>query len=123
MARYRTRFAPPALARRLRRDATLAERRLWRMLRDHSIGVKFCCQHRIDRFIADFAAPEIRLVVELDGGQHADNTDDAARTEILERAGWHVLRFWNIEVLGNIEGVYSVIEMEVKRRKGGIPLK
>ena len=81
------------------------------MVRNRKIaGCKFRRQVPIDRFFADFACPERRLVVELDGSQHADEVDyDAARTELLEASGWTVLRFWNRQVLENPEGVAAAI--------------
>ena len=98
-------------ARELRRFATDAERALWSHLRNRQVeGCKFRRQAPIDRFIADFACLERRLVIELDGGQHAEQTHyDGMRTQALEAAGWTVLRFWNHEVLQNVEGVLIAI--------------
>jgi very-short-patch-repair endonuclease len=90
---------------------TEAERRVWRLLRLRQlVGHKFRRQVPIGRFIADFACHEARLVVEIDGGQHdASSPEEAARTEFLQHQGYRVLRFWNNEVLTNIEGVHDVI--------------
>ena len=81
------------------------------MLRNRKIaGCKFRRQYPIDRYFADFACLEARLVIELDGGQHAEQVDyDAARTEVIESGGWMVMRFWNSQVLDNPEGVTMAI--------------
>jgi very-short-patch-repair endonuclease len=89
----------------LRRDATDAERRLWAALRARRLDAKFRRQHPIGRYVVDLACIEARLVVEADGGQHADSASDAVRTRYLERGGWRVIRFWNSGILGNTEGV------------------
>ena len=99
------------IARRLRRDATEVERRMWRLLRSRALdGWKFRRQHPIERFVADFACPAAKLVIELDGDQHADRAaQDADRTSALARRGWRVLRFWNNEVMENAESVADTI--------------
>ena len=99
--------APPALARRLRRDQTEAEKRLWFQLRDRRLGGwKFRRQCPVDRYIVDFLCADAHLIVELDGGQHAVRVEaDARRTEILESLGYLVVRYWNNDVMQNIEGV------------------
>lgn len=97
-------------ARRLRRDMTDAERILWRRLRSRElIGWKFRRQHPIGRYIVDFICLEAGLVVELDGGQHAESHADAVRTEFLEDAGYRVLRFWNNDVLTQTDAVLAVV--------------
>ena len=89
---------------------TDAEHRLWAALRDRRLqGYKFRRQHPIGRFIVDFVCIEHRLVIEADGGQHADNVADERRTERIERQGWRVLRFWNNEILANTEGVQDTV--------------
>ena len=92
-------------ARRLRREMTEAERKLWRFLRDRTlVGVKFRRQVPIGNFIADFCCLDSRLIVELDGGQHADQGDaDASRSRFLAKEGFRVLRFWNDQVLNGAE--------------------
>ena len=96
-------------ARSLRRNATDAEALLWSRLRNRQLnGVKFRRQVPIGPYIADFLSAEARLIVELDGGQHSVETD-ATRTTFLETAGLRVIRFWNHDVLGNIEGVLETI--------------
>jgi len=101
----------PAVARRLRRQQTDAERVLWLRLRNLRLaGWKFKRQVPIDRFIVDFLCADAKLIVELDGGQHAVRTrDDEERTKTLEAMGYLVLRFWNNEVMRNIEGVLEEI--------------
>ncbi|MFC5306090.1 endonuclease domain-containing protein [Azospirillum picis] len=94
----------------MRRVPTDAERKLWSVLRRRQIGGwYFRRQHPIHPFIADFACVEAMLVVEVDGGQHAESSYDAARDQRMEAAGWRVLRFWNTDVLSNPEGVARMI--------------
>lgn len=84
---------------------TQAERKMWAALRNRGVaGVKFRRQHPIGPFIADFAAVELKLIVEIDGGQHGQETD-ARRSRYLEAQGWRIVRYWNNDVLGNIDGV------------------
>jgi very-short-patch-repair endonuclease len=88
-------------------NQTDAERRLWYALRDHRLnGWKWKRQTPRGPFIADFYCADAGLVVELDGGQHAENGNaamDARRTRVLERQGLRVMRFWNWEVLQDLE--------------------
>ncbi len=100
-----------ARARRLRRDMTDAEKLLWNRLRNRQLnGFKFRSQMWLAGFIADFACPEGRLVIEADGGQHADRAGyDQARTAAFGREGFRVLRFWNNDILSNIDGVLLTI--------------
>ena len=90
---------------------TEAERKLWAKLRSRSLsGAKFRRQVPIGSFVADFASIEVGLVIEIDGGQHASAAKaDAARSAVLEAAGFRVLRFWNNEVLVNTDGVLTTI--------------
>jgi adenine-specific DNA-methyltransferase len=84
---------------------TEAERRLWYALRDRRFaGWKFRRQETIHPVIVDFICSAARLIVEVDGGQHSED-GDAERTAALEAQGFRVLRFWNNEVLGNLDGV------------------
>ena len=101
----------PKLQRRLRSNMTDAEQRLWRFLRrKQMLGFKFRRQHPFGDYIVDFVCLEARLAIEVDGGQHdAQRADDAARTEYLKRAGFRVLRFWNNEVMNEIDSVTAVI--------------
>ena len=98
-------------ARRLRHDATDAERAIWRLLRNRRLSeYKFRRQHPIGPFIVDFYCHSKRLVIELDGGQHAEQVArDNRRTQWLEERGHRVLRFWDNDVLKNSEGVLEVI--------------
>jgi very-short-patch-repair endonuclease len=98
-------------ARRLRREMTPQERLLWQGLRGRRLeGYKFRRQMWLDGFIADFACPEARLVVEADGSQHAANRDyDANREAALARLGWRTLRYWNNEINEDLEAVLNAI--------------
>ena len=98
-------------ARELRKDMTDTEHRLWRRLRGGQLhGIKFRRQYVIGSYIADFAAPEIRLIIELDGGQHADQQAyDQQRSLFLQHQGYRVLRFWNHDVLQQTESVMTEI--------------
>jgi very-short-patch-repair endonuclease len=95
------------LARHLRVNQTDVERRIWFRLRDRRLfGLEFRRQVPIGPFIGDFVCREHSLIVELDGGQHASRiVADDRRTEWLERHGWRVIRFWNNDVIENIDGV------------------
>jgi very-short-patch-repair endonuclease len=134
-------------ARTLRRNMTDAEKRLWLHLRGGSLAeYKFRRQHPIGPYVADFACPACKLVVELDGGQHALNqASDERRTRELSARGYRVLRFWDHEALTNTQGVLDAIFdsltsspnlgeagaaphpnpllREERGRKGGRPLK
>ena len=98
-------------ARRLRNNPSKAERLLWLYLKNKQLKChKFRRQYIIAPFIVDFICLSQRLIIEVDGGHHAEQTlDDARRTRFLEDKGYTVLRFWNNEVLGNTEGVLEVI--------------
>jgi very-short-patch-repair endonuclease len=103
---------PTLRSRELRNSSTQAERKLWQHIRNRRLlGVRFNRQVPIGPFICDFAARTPKLIIELDGGQHALSTDiDERRTAYLERQGYRVLRFWNNDVMVNLAGVVSVIE-------------
>lgn len=97
-----------ANARSLRLNATDAEKLLWSHLRQ--LRPRFTRQLVVGHYILDFACRSRRLAVELDGGQHVLNAEaDAVRTAYLEAQGWHVLRFWNNDVLSNVDGVIVAI--------------
>jgi len=101
---------PDQNARRLRQSSTDAERWIWSALRDRRLSrYKFRRQHPIGDFVVDFACTEHGLVIEVDGGQHADNAADARRTPWFEKHGWRVIRFWNHDVLSNASGVIEAI--------------
>jgi len=96
--------------RRLRRNSTDAEMTLWFALRDRRLGgYKFVRQEAIGGYIVDFVCREKKLIVEVDGGQHADNPRDARRDAELVAQGYRVLRFWNSDVLRNTTGVIETI--------------
>jgi very-short-patch-repair endonuclease len=99
------------LQRGLRKGMTDAEIRLWRCLRGKQMdGHKFRRQHPFGDYILDFVCVEAKLVVEIDGGQHVTSMEkDVARTASLQKAGFRVLRFWNDQVLKNVEDVKSAI--------------
>lgn len=103
-------------ARSLRQNSTDAEQRLWYYLRDRRLlGYKFVRQQPVASYIADFACREADLIVELDGGQHAESAYDAERTRVLAEHGYAVLRFWNNDVLVNTDGVLSEIVGYLKK--------
>ncbi len=96
-------------AKSLRRDLTDVERRLWNVLRSRQFeGAKFRRQQPIGPFIVDFVCQQHRLIVEADGGQH-DAAKDAPRTAFIESVGYRVLRFWNNDIIENIDGVTQSI--------------
>jgi very-short-patch-repair endonuclease len=101
---------PNQKARRLRQSSTDAERGMWSALRDRRLSrFKFRRQHPIGPYVVDFACTEHALVIEIDGGQHADATKDGLRTAWLESRGWKVIRFWNNDVLTNTSGVVKTV--------------
>lgn len=103
-------------AKELRRKQTDAERVLWMRLRARQVnGLKFRRQHPIGRYIADFCCPEKCLVIEIDGGQHMNQTfDDERRTEFLVQEGYRVLRYWNHDVLTAPEAVLQHVIQETE---------
>jgi adenine-specific DNA-methyltransferase len=102
--------------RRLRSTQTDAERKLWLYLRNRGLsGAKFRRQRPIGAYIVDFCCLEQKLVVEIDGGQHVVNAErDQKRTDFLVSKGFRVLRFWNHEVLVQLELVLEHINRELK---------
>jgi very-short-patch-repair endonuclease len=103
-------FTKTARARTLRLNATDAELKLWNRLRSRSLGgFKFVRQEPIGPFVVDFMCREKRLIIEVDGGQHATDKRDASREQWLVDHRYRVLRFWNNDVLGNINGVLETI--------------
>jgi very-short-patch-repair endonuclease len=99
-------------SRDLKKSLTDAEIKLWANLRQANLGASFRRQHPVPPYIADFACPEKNLIVELDGGQHSEQHEyDLKRTAYLNEQGYGVLRFWNNEVLGNIDGVLETISL------------
>jgi very-short-patch-repair endonuclease len=103
------------LAGRPRRQSTDAESLLWSHLRSRQLEhAKFVRQLPIGSHVADFACRSLMLVIELDGGQHADSHADAARTRAIEAFGYRVIRFWNNDVMANTDGVLEMIAREVR---------
>ncbi|MDJ0950228.1 MAG: endonuclease domain-containing protein [Alphaproteobacteria bacterium] len=103
---------PSDRARDLRKNPTEAEKLLWSRLRLRQIGgVRFRRQVPIGPYVVDFASHEAKLIIEVDGGQHASNQEmDGRRTRWLESEGYRVIRFWNNEVLANTEAVLHSID-------------
>ncbi len=106
------------LQRRLRNAPTDAEHRLWQRLRNRQLdNCKFRRQHPFGDYIFDFVSLERKIIVELDGSQHANATKyDSARSQKLEDAGFLVLRFWNNQVSEDIDGVLEVIWQNLRAR-------
>ncbi len=100
-------------AKRLRRDMTDAERKLWHALRAHQFeNLGFRRQMPMGPYIVDFVSHRMRVIVEVDGGQHtfpSQRRHDETRDVWLKRRGYHVVRFWNNDILTNIEGVLTAI--------------
>ena len=119
-------------ARTLRQNMADAERRVWQILRSHKMnGYRFRRQVPIGRYIADFVCHEARLIVEIDGGQHdRSSPQEAERSGFMQNEGYRILRFWNTEVLANLDGVHEAIVEELRRitptqtlpHQGGGPL-
>ncbi|MGL4960798.1 MAG: endonuclease domain-containing protein [Inquilinus sp.] len=104
-------------ARRLRHDSTLAEGLLWRRLRNRGLaGAKFRRQHPVGPYVADLCCAEAMLIIEVDGSHHGP-VRDAQRTAFLESEGYTVLRFWNIDILQELEGVLLRIEEALTRSR------
>ncbi|MCM8805834.1 MAG: endonuclease domain-containing protein [Candidatus Omnitrophica bacterium] len=112
-------------ARRLRKELTETEKYLWKYLRDKQIGgFKFRRQQPVGRYIVDFINFEKKLVIEVDGGQHSIyKKRDIIRDKYLKKEGYRVLRFWDNEVLNNIEGVLEVIMQNLSPSPQPSPLK
>ena len=103
-------------ARALRQSMTDAERSIWRILRSAQMdGHRFRRQVPFGQYIADFVCHDARLIIEIDGGQHERSSrDEAKRTRFLEDQGYRIVRFWNNEVLSNLEGVGAIIARELR---------
>lgn len=112
---YRTRTETLANAKEFRRTMTEAEKKLWARLRNRQIeNAQFRKQVPVGPFIADFCCLKARLVVEVDGGQHETSPCDRERDAFLARNGYRVLRLWNNEVMGNIEGVAETVARSLR---------
>ena len=104
-------------AKQLRGRMSDAERRLWYRLRAHRFdGIKFKRQVPVGKYIVDFACLNRKLVIEVDGGQHAESKADRIRDEALRDLGFHVLRFWNYDVLTNTDAVLGEIAEALESR-------
>lgn len=106
------------VARKLRRESTPHERRLWALLRRKNFQhLKFRRQYVIGKYIVDFCCPAKKLVIELDGGGHAEERqmqNDKARDAFLQSEGFKILRVWNNELKNNLEGVFEEIIALIK---------
>jgi very-short-patch-repair endonuclease len=101
--------------RALRANMTVAEQKLWQRLRGKQLGVKFRRQHPFGNYILDFVCLPQGLIVELDGGQHAEQVlYDSERTAQLEAAGFRVLRFWNNQVMNELDSVVESIQRAIQ---------
>lgn len=101
------------LARKLRSNQTDAERLLWQYLRNNSLNIKFRRLVAMGSYVADFVAYSKKLIIEVDGGQHNEEGikfNDEERTKFFEKQGYKVIRFWNNEVLKNLDSVIIVIQ-------------
>ena len=97
------------IARKLRNNMTEAEKSLWYILRIENLGYKFRRQVQIGKYFVDFVCYEKKLIIEIDGGQHAESKDDTVRDAWLRSQGFIILRFWNNEVLENRDEVVKKI--------------
>ena len=114
---------PTLRSRRLRNNPTAAEVKLWTLLRNRqSAGTRFNRQVPIGPYICDFVARTARLIIEGDGGQHAiHQNSDAVRSDYLRAQGYSLIRFWNNEVLENMEGVAVAIKQSLMDRPSPSP--
>ena len=103
-------------AKQLHRNMTHAEVKLWARLRAHRLeGVHFRNQHAIGKYVVDFCAPGKKLIIELDGSQHIEQEEyDKERTAYLESKGYKVIRFWNNDVMKDIDGVIRAIMLALE---------
>jgi very-short-patch-repair endonuclease len=116
---YHKRTSPKIFqrARESRHEPTTAEAKLWAYLRAHRFAeVHFRRQHAIGPYSVDFAAPRCKLIIEVDGSQHLDQEEyDAERTAFLEAKGYHVVRFWNGDVMNKTEEVMGIMLEELEK--------
>lgn len=105
------------LARNLRKNSTIQERRLWNLLKNRQFhNLKFKRQQPIGDYIVDFICKEAKIIIEIDGGQHNEPENieyNKTRTEYLNTLGYKVIRFWNNEIYENIEGVVLRLREEI----------
>jgi very-short-patch-repair endonuclease len=112
---------PPPINRRrardMRFDSTKAENMLWQQIRDRRLeGFKFRRQVPLQNYILDFVCFDVKLIIEVDGGQHSESKSDEVRDAYFQSQGFQVLRFWNDDVVRNLDGVVLVILGELKNR-------
>ena len=122
MTRFSSTPEKTRAARRLRKDMTPAEKKLWRKLRSAGAGVSFRRQHPCGPYVLDFYAPPVNLAVEVDGEQHGFEgcqLRDARRTEFLAEQGIQVIRFWNHEIFENCGSVAETIWARIEELKAG----
>jgi very-short-patch-repair endonuclease len=106
-------------ARTLRRDQTKAELVFWSRIKAKQFhGLKFKRQFPIGKYIVDFICLEKKIIVEIDGGQHCESLKDEERTRYLNNMGYEVIRFWNNDILSNIEGVLLSLSLTLSRAAG-----
>jgi very-short-patch-repair endonuclease len=106
-------------SRRLRANQTDAEIKLWYALRNRQLcGLKFVRQEPVGRYTCDFVCRERKFVVEVDGGQHAESKSDAVRDRYLREMGYRVVRFWNNDVLSNLDGVLESLVAQLSNGTG-----
>ena len=121
MTKGRDESRPVENARRLRKEMTEVEKLLWWKLRRCQLGVRFRRQAPIGPFVADFACHDPKLVVELDGGQHTEPSQeeyDRRRTAWLRSQGFEVMRFWNFQVNQELEAVVTAVHRRVMELRG-----
>jgi very-short-patch-repair endonuclease len=116
MPKYRVTQFKRSQAKALRQTSTNAEHRFWRLLRSRQLSdIKFRRQVPLGPRIADFVCFEQMLIIEADGGQHADSKRDQLRDADLKQRGFRIVRFWNNDIIGNAEGVLETILHELKQ--------
>jgi very-short-patch-repair endonuclease len=94
----------------LRKELTPAEWKLWSRIRNDQLGITFRRQHAVGNYIPDFCSPKAKLIIELDGSQHLEQQEyDEQRTNYLEKQGYRVIRFWNNQVMNDLENVIRAI--------------
>lgn len=115
----RGRVRDTQVSRKLRANQTDAETKLWHRIRNRQIsGFKFVRQEPIGNYICDFVCRDQCLVVEVDGGQHLESKSDETRDVWLAGQGYRVMRFWNNDVLSNIDGVLTMLDKALREDAG-----
>lgn len=105
----------------LRKEPNPAEGRLWSRIRNDQLGVTFRRQHAVGNYIPDFCSPKAKLIIELDGSQHLEQEEyDEERTKYLGSLGYQVIRFWNNDVMNNIDAVVLAIIRAIENESGKI---